>query len=257
MRKIIIAGLAMLTVLAAVLAAVLGSPANPVKASAVTVNAAAAARVSAATAASTRTSPSPLVVNLAGVSCVSVNFCAAVGTQAASARAHYVPVSMIWNGARWRKTAVSLPKGWLAGYLRGVSCTSAAYCVAVGQYSKSDSATIPVAVTWNGRAWTAKALPSLAGGRAFADGISCAAARHCAVAFDSNPMPRTGQAFIDVLTAAKWTVHALTPPKGSEFAAFDAVSCVSVTHCVIAGFVDDRIGERNCPRRGTAGHSRR
>jgi len=100
-----------------------------------------------------------------------------------------------------------------------------------------------VAVTWNGRVWTATRLPSLAGGRPFADGISCAAARHCVVAIAANPMPKSGQVFVDVLTGAKWTVHALTPPKGSEWAAFEAASCVSVTHCVIAGVVDDRVGE--------------
>lgn len=240
MRKIIIAGLAMLTTLGAVLAAVLGSPASPVKAATTaTVNAATATRVSAATTASTST----LRLELAGVSCVSAKFCAAVGTQEASARAYYVPIAMIWNGARWRRTAVNLPKGWLAGRLGGVSCTSAAYCVAVGDYFKSNTTTIPVAVTWNGRAWTARALPILAGGRLFAGGISCAAARRCVVGFASNPMPKSGQVFIDVLTGAKWTVHALTPPKGSEFAAFAAASCVSVTHCVIAGVVYDRLGE--------------
>ena len=84
MRKIIIAGLAMLTTLGAVLAAMLGSPASPVKATtAATVEAATAARVSAATTASTSTH----LLDLAGVSCVSANFCAAVGNQAASARA--------------------------------------------------------------------------------------------------------------------------------------------------------------------------
>jgi hypothetical protein len=231
MRKVIIVGLAMLTTLGAVLAGVLGSPANPAAASTAPVNAA------------TNASTSTHVIELAGVSCVSANFCVAVGNQAASARARHVPIAMIWNGARWRRTAVNLPKGWLAGQLGGVSCMSAAYCVAIGNYAKNNSSTIPVAVTWNGRAWTARALPSLAGGRPAADGISCAAARRCVVGFLSNPMPKSGQAFIDVLTGAKWTVHALTPPKGSEFAAFEAVSCVSVTHCVIAGVVDDRLGE--------------
>jgi hypothetical protein len=228
MRKIIIAGLVMLTALGAVLAAMLGSPASP----------------ASATTASMRSSTSPHVVDLADVSCVSANFCMAVGSQEAKFGAAPAPIAMIWNGAQWLRTAVKLPEGWRAGELDYVSCTSAAYCVADGSYDRTaPSPTAPVAVTWNGRAWTARTLPSLAGGSPFAVGVSCAAARHCVVAFAANPMPKSGQVFIDVLSGTKWTVHALTPPAGTEWAAFDSASCVSVTYCVIAGQVDDRLGE--------------
>jgi hypothetical protein len=232
MRKIIIAGLAMLTTLGAVLAVLLGSAASPVEATT-------AATANAVTTASTTTS----LFDLANVSCVSANFCVTVGEKAASARSPRIPLAMIWNGARWRETATPLLKGGPVGYLSSVSCTSSSYCVAVGNYSKNKTSDIPVAVTWNGRAWTTRALPSLAGGQPYAEGISCAAARHCVVGFIANPMPKSGQAFIDVLTGATWAVRALTPPKGSEFAGFNSVSCVSVTHCVLAGVVYDRVGQ--------------
>ena len=173
MRKIIIAGLAMLTTLAAVLAAVLGSASGPV--SAATIVTAKAAPASVVAAASTNAG----LVNLAGVSCVAADFCAAVGIRAASDVGARHPIAMIWNGARWRSTAVSLPKGWLGGELESVSCRSTAYCVAVGDFFKNSSSIVPVAVTWNGRAWTAaRALPSPAGSRSFAIGVSCTAVRH-------------------------------------------------------------------------------
>ena len=235
MRKIILAGLAVLTTLAAVLAAVLGTS-GPVNAAAVAT--AKAVPASAVTAAATSTS----LVNLAGVSCVAADFCAAVGIRAASDVGARHPIAMIWNGARWRSTAVSLPKGWPGGELEGVSCASATYCVAVGDYYRTNSSLIPVTVTWNGRAWAAaRALPRLAGSHPFSGGISCAAPRHCVVSIGSNPSPKSGQAFIDVLSGATWTVHALTPAKGSQ-ASDDAVSCASVTHCVITGEVYSRLG---------------
>jgi hypothetical protein len=237
MRKIIIAGLAMLTTLAAVLAAVLGSGSGPVNAAVVATTKAAPA--SAVTAASTNTS----LVNLAGVSCVAADFCVAVGFRSASDLAPRHPIAMIWNGVRWRSTEVSLPKGWPGGELASVSCASAVYCAAVGGYFKTNSSLIPVAVTWNGRAWTAaRALPSVAGSRPYATDISCAAARHCVVSVAANPTPKSGQAFIDVLAGATWTVHALTPAKGSQ-ASGENVSCSSVTHCVITGEVYTRPGE--------------
>jgi hypothetical protein len=235
MRKIIIAGLAMLTTLAAVFAAVLGTASGPVSAAVVaTTKAAPAAAVTAANTSS---------VGLAGVSCVAADFCAAVGSRSAAEHAPNHPIAMIWNGARWRSTAVSLPKGWAGGELEGVSCASTAYCVAVGDFFKNNSSLVPVAVTWNGRAWTAaRALPSPAGSRPFAIGVSCAAVRHCVASVGANPTDKSGQAFIDVLAGTTWTLHALTPAKGSQ-ASVDNVSCSSVTHCVITGLVNTRLGQ--------------
>ena len=231
MRKIIIAGLAMLTTLAAVLAVVLGSAGGPVNAAVVATTEAAPA--SAVAAASTSTS----LESLAGVSCVAADFCVAVGFRSATDVAPRRPTAMIWNGARWRSAAVSLPKGWAGGELAGVSCASAVFCAAVGDFFRTNSSDTPVAVTWNGRAWTAaRALPGLAGSRPFATGVSCAAARHCVVGVAANPAPKSGQVFIDVLAGTTWTVHAQTPAKGSQ-ASSGNVSCSSVTHCVIAGEV--------------------
>ena len=224
MRKIIIAGLAML----ATLAAVLGTS-GPVNAAvAATTKAAPASAVAAANTSS---------VGLADVSCVAADFCLGVGYRSAAYAAPSHPIAMIWNGARWRSTAVSLPRGWRAGQLEDVSCASTAYCVAVGDYFKTQSTRFPVAVTWNGRAWTAaRRLPSLAGSGPYVGGISCPAARHCVVSVGTNPTPKSGQAFIDVLTGTTWTVHALAPVKGSQGSSID-VSCASVTHCVITGIV--------------------
>ena len=230
MRKIIIAGLAVLTMLAGLLAAIVGTGGGPVSAAVVaTAKAVPAGAVNAANTSS---------VGLAGVSCAAADFCAGVGSRSAAERAYNNrPIAMVWNGARWRSTAVGLPKGWLAGELESVSCPSAAYCVAVGDFFRNSSTLVPVAVTWNGRAWTAaRALPSPAGSRPFAVGVSCAAVRHCVAGVSANPSDKSGQAFVDVLAGTRWTVHTLTPAKGSQ-ASTGNVSCSSVTHCVITGFL--------------------
>ena len=226
MRKIIIAGLAMLTTLGAVLAAVLGPPASPVKATT-------AATVNAATTASMST----LMLQLNGLSCVSATFCAGVGEQ--GDRAHPargdVPLTMIWNGAHWRKTATPLPKGWPEGQLGGVSCTSRSYCVAIGDYSKGFNIN-PLVETWNGRDWTATELPRPAGKFYVVEGtVSCPAAHRCVAVGTFVPTPSKGQVFAEILTGTKWTVREVPLPKGSTAGGFSGVSCVSVTHCVLAG----------------------
>lgn len=214
MRKIIIAGLAML----ATLGAVLGLPAT----------------VSAATTASTSTSKSTLMLQLNGVSCLSRKFCAAVGAQ--GDRAHLArgdaPLTMIWNGAHWRKTATPLPKGWHEGQLGSVSCTSRSYCVAIGTKGAHSS---PLVETWNGRAWRATKLPRPAGKFYVVEGaISCPAARRCVAVGTFVPRRSKGRAFAEILRGRKWTVRRVPLPKGST-GGFSAVSCVSVRHCVLAG----------------------
>jgi hypothetical protein len=235
MRKIMLVGLAMLTALGAVLAAVLGASSAPVKAAtaAATVNAVAATRVSAAATASTST----LMLQFNGVSCVSATFCAGVGEEGDSAHPARgdVPLTMIWNGARWRETATPLPKGWPEGQLGGVSCPSRSYCVAIGDYSKGITLN-PMAETWNGRDWTVTELPRPAGPFSVVDGaISCPAAHRCVADGTFALAPSRGHAFAETLTGAKWTIRDVPLPKGSIGGGFGSVSCDSVTDCVLAG----------------------
>jgi len=166
---------------------------------------------------------------LSGVSCVSASFCAAVGVRADSVESPPVdvPLALSWNGTSWRETAVPLPRGQADGTLDGVSCVSASYCVAVGGYGSGGSGG-PLAETWNGRAWTAAALPYPAGldyvGIA---AVSCAVARHCLVTFDG--------ASGAVLTGATWTWRPEPLPKRSSVGALWGVSCVGAARCVLAG----------------------
>jgi hypothetical protein len=212
MRRIVIAGLA-------VFASVLASPA--IQADAATPAAASSGKL----------------VSLSEVSCVSADFCMAVGTRETQPGDNTTPAAMIWNGERWRDTGVSRLKGTTDSWLESVSCASVSYCEAVGIYDGAEDFTYPFAETWNGKAWTAAALPRL-GPHVGGDRVSCAAVRRCLVGFASNPMPKTGQLFADSLTGATWTLHALNPPKGSGWAAFVGVSCLSATHCVLLADVE-------------------
>jgi hypothetical protein len=188
-------------------------------------------------AAANAASGSTLLLGLNGVSCVSAKFCAAVGAQGDSAypARGNVPLTMIWNGAHWRKTATPLAKGWPQGELYGVSCTSAAYCVAVGENYRNGHYS-PLAQTWNGRAWTAIALPAVTGSVYFhAQAVSCGAARDCVdVGYYSTPRT-VARPFLATLSGTKWTVRDVPLPKGSRAGGFAGVSCLSAARCVVAG----------------------
>ncbi len=226
MRKIITV-LATLAALATILGA--AAPANAANAA----NAPDAANAANANSATSST----LLLGLNGVSCVSATFCAAVGSQGDSAHLSRgdVPLTMIWNGARWRKTATPLPTGWPEGELFSVSCVSARYCAAVGEYNRG-SYYYPLAETWNGRAWTAARLPRpAAGSYAVAGTVSCGAARECVEAVSFVSASPGSRAFAEILRGAKWTLREVPLPKGSAGGDFSGVSCVSAAHCVLAG----------------------
>jgi hypothetical protein len=175
------------------------------------------------------TSPGRLQPALSGVSCVPSSYCVAVGARTDSAESPPVdvPLAMIGNGSRWHETAVPQPKGRAEGRLDSVSCVSASYCVAVGGYGSGGSGG-PLAETWNGRAWTAAALPWPAGvPYSGVAAVSCAVARGCVVTFDG--------ASADLLTGTTWTHRAEPMPKRGSAGALWGVSCVRSAYCVLAG----------------------
>ena len=95
--------------------------------------------------------PNTVVAYLEGVSCTSSSFCAAVGVDW-TATSNIRPFTDIWDGSKW--TFVSAARHEGTGYeeegtIFGVSCTSAAFCVAAGRFHYR-----PYVETWNGTAWS-------------------------------------------------------------------------------------------------------
>jgi hypothetical protein len=85
---------------------------------------------------------------LNGVSCVSRNYCVAVGALTdGSGRS----LAEAWNGNRWSiETTPTVAGGSL---LNGVSCVSRSDCVAVGAHQR-----LPLVERWNGTTWSVQPL---------------------------------------------------------------------------------------------------
>jgi len=101
---------------------------------------------------------------LRSISCVSQSFCLAGGTlQMGNGTVAYSPLAERWNGGRWTGAMSGFPK---ASALYGVSCISAVYCLAVGQFDPRvfppSNATDTFAEGWNGTHWARIALPPVA-----------------------------------------------------------------------------------------------
>jgi hypothetical protein len=116
--------------------------------------------------------------SLEGVSCGSSTGCTAVGNFHNSSGVE-APLAESWNGTAWSAQAPSLPTGGTQGYLRGVSCTSAAACAATGGFIATGGY-LPLGEAWSGTAWSAQELPNPNGATStLLDGVSCTSATEC------------------------------------------------------------------------------
>ena len=125
--------------------------------------------------------------SLNGVSCRSAKSCVAVGTgtPATGRPGGLRSFAEFWDGKTWTAGTISWPKGTSNNYLVGVSCAAANSCLAVGyvnvNLNVNGAHTGKAAATrWNGKTWTATAVP--APGKAKAslfNEVSCPAAASC------------------------------------------------------------------------------
>lgn len=129
-------------------------------------------------------------VDLAGVSCRTATSCLVVGdyyTSAGSGASSHA-LALTYNGTSLRPLpAVPLPRSATQATLSGVSCTTAAHCVAVGAAVGSSSGFSPngpdsLIETWNGTKWTLRSVGAPAGTLVDFTGVSCVTSAYCVLA---------------------------------------------------------------------------
>jgi hypothetical protein len=194
---------------------------------------------------------------LLGVSCVSAQFCEAVGVGT---------YAEMWNGTSWTiqnrpgaqdvdgqhvscvSTSFCLSvdafanvdtwdgTSWSAGPavagfsgVASVSCLSATFCEVVGAGPSGENAAV-----WNGTSWTDQATPGPAS--AALDSVSCTTPSSCEAVgqnFDQNSD--------QVITLAEswdgsaWTIQSTPNPSATQGSQLSGVSCTSATSCTAAG----------------------
>jgi hypothetical protein len=161
---------------------------------------------------------------MSGVSCVSANFCEAVGFSSATAGAG----AWEWNGKSW--TAQTIP-GSLG--LASVSCASASFCEAVGGVPFGNAEVD----TWNGTSWSAQ---SSAPGYTFLNSVSCASAGFCEATGFGPPGDNA-----EVWNGSSWSAQATPTPAAGNSLGLTAVSCTTASSC-------EAVGTYNLQSTGTA-----
>lgn len=173
---------------------------------------------------------SAAAVSLNAVSCPGPADCEAVGDYQTGHG--QMPLAERWDGSSWALQRVpAVAKGALV-YLRGVSCSSATGCEAVGYYIGPSGPSASLAEHWDGHAWHVQATANVPQGvNTFLTGVSCAGPGACkAVGYDSK-----GRLWAESLGSKGWALQPVPQPVNSEGGQLDSVSCPLSGHCVAVG----------------------
>jgi len=174
---------------------------------------------------------------LTSVSCASPTACTAVGesdTGLAYSRSNigYQSLAETWNGATWAIQDAPRSGPGIDGFLNGVSCTSPAECIAVGENSPL-TGSVTAAERQNGTNWTITPTPGRAGGPFGLADLSCTSPSSCiAVGDDSSG----GFAVIaERWNGTNWTITPAPKPADEFYASLSSVSCTSPIACIAVG----------------------
>lgn len=188
---------------------------------------------------------------LTGVSCASATFCMALGTTdfgfdhlGINIRGPIAPFTDRWDGSTW--TLVPVPPAGPAATLVSVSCTSPAFCVAVGSTQTTGrqlltgipgnaSKSRAVVEVWNGTAWKAQATPLSAMRGSALTGVSCVSSQFCVA---------VGSVGLENARALRFNGHSwklLTLPFVKWGPTLTAVSCVATNVCAAVGSYDTKV----------------
>ena len=176
--------------------------------------------------------PAAVSGSLSSISCPSSSWCEAVGT--AEATRGTATLAAVWNGKSWRAQSVPVVVGGADPSLSGVSCTSASFCEAVGQFaSMLTGREAPLAERWDGRGWLVQ--PGASSGATGLSGlrsVSCTSPTDCeAVGYS------TDGGLAEVWNGHFWSrQQGPNGVKGSTLGVLTGVSCPTSGLCEAVGY---------------------
>jgi hypothetical protein len=175
---------------------------------------------------------------LNGVSCPSATTCIAVGNSVDSA-GQFLPLVEAWDGTSWSiQSTTTLPPPDGYGILRGVSCTSASACTAVGSVAGIDfGSQRTLAERWDGTSWSVQSTPNPTGATASGlDGVSCTSPTACTAIGGAVRKGGASVLMAEVWNGTSWSLQSLPGAPAGVFPQLNAISCSSATACTAVGY---------------------
>ena len=173
---------------------------------------------------------SPRTIGLSAIALILVAACASLALPATAAPASTGPQTAP-AGQLSAPTA-----GGSNDYFNSDSCTSSAFCMAVGGYSQSGH--LPgLSEMFSGGSWVAEPVPSPAQGvNVFANEVSCASPASCLFVGDHWAGKRGPAANLaEAWNGSSWRIVATTGPARTSYSFLDDVSCPTTRFCLAIG----------------------
>jgi hypothetical protein len=168
------------------------------------------------------------------VSCVSTTVCQTLGTA-------YFGSNPTVFGNQWNGTSLSLvpaaspveaPSSQLEP--RGMDCTSATWCIAVGATNFGTLTNTPFAETWNGSSWSLTSVVSPTGSDLVS--VSCAGPSFCQAVGHQTTMSFHSQNLIETWNGSQFALAPNTPQTSPSLDSnLNGVACFSQTSCTAVG----------------------
>ena len=178
--------------------------------------------------------------HLEAVSCLSPKSCVAVGVGSATGGIGGL-LAEDWNGRAWTPGKISAPPHTQGGFLDGVSCATASFCVATGAiFTGGTGAEAPLIEGWNGKQWAV--MKPAAPKTSIETGlyaVSCPSPASCVTVGSGGDTPRGSIGYAETWNGKAWALTSAVPwPKGTTDPWLYGVSCRAAGHCVAVGLND-------------------
>ena len=163
---------------------------------------------------------------LQAVTCRGANNCWAVGDVDTHANARMLVEH--WDGTIWSASVLPTLSDGTSPTLSAVSCGGSSDCWAVGYYlPNSQPSEWPLAVHWNGTAWSRVAAPVPDSLDIFW-GVDCVSASYCLAVGEGSSDP-----LVERWNGSSWNAISVVQSQGQ----FDAVTCTASSACwAVGGF---------------------
>jgi hypothetical protein len=125
-----------------------------------------------------------------------------------------------------------------SGQFHAVSCSSATFCMGVGEQATSSGGGATLAERWNGNTWSIVSSPNPAGSKfSRLYGASCTSTSNCiAVGSQYNATTQVSKTLIERWNGKTWSISAdAVLPTGSTAGLLYGVACTSTTFCFAVG----------------------
>lgn len=173
---------------------------------------------------------------LSSVDCLSSTSCWAVGVENGGQSPGPGDKALVesWDGHAWGFLSSLAPPGTSAASLSSVTCPSADFCVAVGDYRTSATLDTAMAETWDGHASAWSLLPiGQPAPESSLSSVTCTSPSFCMAVGGYSTGPVTGATLVATWDGRAWSVIPSASP--TDYAELQSVSCIAANSCLAVG----------------------